>query len=85
MVDETANRVTETDAHTLVDKLRAFETTLSPTEQTLLRSVLQRAAGVQNDTQGHLLLDQFICGFVVAPDSPASASAHPRIASPPES
>jgi hypothetical protein len=64
MVDETANRATETDAHTLVDKLQAFEATLSPAEQTLLHAALRRAAGVDEDRQGYLVLDQFLRGCV---------------------
>ena len=64
MAGETANRITEADAHNLVDKLQAFEATLPPAEQALLCAALRRAAGVDEDRQGYLLLDQFLRGFV---------------------
>ena len=64
MADDTATQVTEADAYNLVDKLQVWEATLSVAEQVLLRAALQRAAGVEDGRHGHLLLDQFLRGFV---------------------
>jgi hypothetical protein len=68
MAEEWADQVTETDAHTLVDKLQAFEAALSPAEQALLRAALRRVAGVSEDVHGHLLLDPFIRAFLPGAD-----------------
>lgn len=60
-------QVTETEAKTFADKLEAFGQRLSPKEQMLLVTILQRASsGGEDDVEGHhMMLDPMMIHTLV--------------------